>query len=228
MQLFYLKNINSDFLEGSEYNHCTNALRNKKGDVIYLTDGEGNLYNAKIFDIYDQKVYLKQMKKIKSYKYPKSTSVAVAPPKNINRVEWMVEKLTEIGIEKIYFIKSSNSIRKKINFERLEKKVISAMKQCNSLFKTKLKGFYSTNEFLKKYDFENKFLADINSKNLKFGKIREGNSVILIGPEGDFSKNEIMSFLDNQYKRISLGNMILRSETAAVVGGFLINNSIQK
>ena len=140
MQIFYLKNIKSDFLEGQEYNHCYNVLRKKVRDKIKLTDGKGNLYSAEIQEIKNRKIHLNKLKIIKSIKKNKNSFVAVAPPKSFNRVEWMVEKLTEIGISKIFLIETSNSERNKIRIERLEKKIISAMKQCNSLFKTEMEG----------------------------------------------------------------------------------------
>ena len=144
MQLFYLENIKSDYLEGSEYNHCCNVLRKNQGDKISVTDGNGNLYSTEIEKIKNKKVYLHNWVKTISKKKQNNTCVAVAPPKSYNRLEWMVEKLTEIGISKIIFIITSNSERKKIRKERLEKKMISAMKQCNSLYKTKIDDRWCT------------------------------------------------------------------------------------
>ena len=223
MQIFYLKNIKSDFLEGQEYNHCYNVLRKKVRDKIKLTDGKGNLYSAEIKEIKNRKIHLNKLKILKSIKKNKSTFVAVAPPKSFNRVEWMVEKLTEIGICKIFFIETSNSERNKIRIGRLEKKIISAMKQCNSLFKTEIEGIIKIKEFVKKYKFKNKYVADIKTKsNLVESKINE-NSVMLIGPEGDLTNEELLMLKKEGYNSITLGKMILRTETAAVVGGFLMN-----
>ena len=222
MQIFYLKNIKSDFLEGQEYNHCYNVLRKKVRDKIKLTDGKGNLYSAEIKEIKNRKIHLNKLKILKSIKKNKNTFVAVAPPKSFNRVEWMVEKLTEIGICKIFFIETSNSERNKIRIERLEK-IISAMKQCNSLFKTEIEGIIKIKEFVKKYKFKNKYVADIKSKSdLVVNKINE-NSVMLIGPEGDLTNEELLMLKKEGYNSITLGKMILRTETAAVVGGFLMN-----
>ena len=224
MQIFYLKNIKSDFLDGQEYNHCRNVLRKKVGDKIKLTDGKGNLYSAKIKEIKNRKISLNKIKIIKSIKKNQNVFVAVAPPKSFNRVEWMVEKLTEIGVRKIIFIQTSNSERNKIRMERLENKIISAMKQCNSLFKTEIEGIIKIKDFVKKYKFENKYVADINSRSEFFEKKINENSVILIGPEGDLTNGELSMLKNEGYQGITLGNMILRTETAAVVGGFLISN----
>jgi 16S rRNA (uracil1498-N3)-methyltransferase len=136
----------------------------------------------------------------------------------------MVEKLTEIGISKIIFIITSNSERKKIKNDRLEKKIISAMKQCNSLFKTEIDKIYNLNLFLKKFKFKNKFVADIEPSSLKIEGKNKGDSIIMIGPEGDFTSAEKSLLFEEGYQKISLGSMILRTETAAVVGGFLLKN----
>ena len=210
-------------MEGQEYNHCYNVLRKKVRDKIKLTDGKGNLYSAEIKEIKNRKIHLNKLKILKSIKKNKNTFVAVAPPKSFNRVEWMVEKLTEIGICKIFFIETSNSERNKIRIERLEKKIISAMKQCNSLFKTEIEGIIKIKEFVKKYKFKNKYVADIKSKSdLVVNKINE-KSVMLIGPEGDLTNEELLMLKKEGYNSITLGKMILRTETAAVVGGFLMN-----
>ena len=225
MQLFYLENIESDYLEGSEYNHCCNVMRKNQGDKIFVTDGNGNLYSAEIKKIKNKKVYLHNWEKTISKKLPDHTCVAVAPPKSYNRLEWMVEKLTEVGVSKIIFIKTSNSERKKIRNGRLEKKIISAMKQCNSLFKTELDEIYNLDLFLKKFKFKNKFIADIETSTYKIEDKKKGDSIIMIGPEGDFTSSEKLLLFQEGYKKISLGNMILRTETAAVVGGFLLKNN---
>ena len=181
------------------------------------------MYSAEIKEIKNRKIHLNKLKILKSIKKNKNTFVAVAPPKSFNRVEWMVEKLTEIGICKIFFIETSNSERNKIRIERLEKKIISAMKQCNSLFKTEIEGIIKIKEFVKKYKFKNKYVADIKSKSdLVVNKINE-NSVMLIGPEGDLTNEELLMLKKEGYNSITLGKMILRTETAAVVGGFLMN-----
>ena len=224
MQLFYLENIKTDYLEGSEYNHCCNVLRKSRGDKILITDGSGNLYSTEIKKIKNKKVYLHNWGKRISKKKPNHTCVAVAPPKSYNRLEWMVEKLTEIGISKIIFIITSNSERKKIKNDRLEKKIISAMKQCNSLFKTKIDKIYNLNLFLKKFKFKNKFVADIETSSLNIEGKNKGDSIIMIGPEGDFTSAEKSLLFEEGYQKISLGSMILRTETAAVVGGFLLKN----
>lgn len=223
MQLFYTSNPNATILEADEFFHCTKVLRNREKDIIYLTDGKGNLYESEILKIKKNQCDIRSIKKIKTLKKNKKNHVVISVIKSQNRLEWMVEKLTEIGIDEITFISTKHSERSNINYKRIDKKIISALKQCKSLFKPKINKLISVNDFLK-YDFEtsNKYIADLSSKiEMKKNK-NHIDSLIIIGPEGDFSKEEIENFKKKGYQKISLGNQVLRSETAAIVGGYLL------
>ncbi|MBV20363.1 MAG: 16S rRNA (uracil(1498)-N(3))-methyltransferase [Cytophagia bacterium] len=223
MQLFYTSNPNATILEADEFFHCTKVLRNREKDIIYLTDGKGNLYESEILKIKKNQCDIRSIKKIKTLKKNKKNHVVISVIKSQNRLEWMVEKLTEIGIDEITFISTKHSERSNINYKRIDKKIISALKQCKSLFKPKINKLISVNDFLK-YDFEtsNKYIADLSSKiEMKKNK-NHINSLIVIGPEGDFSKEELEDFKKRGYQKISLGNQVLRSETAAIVGGYLL------
>ncbi len=223
MQLFYTSNPNATILEADEFFHCTKVLRNREKDIIYLTDGKGNLYESEILKIKKNQCDIRSIKKIKTLKKNKKNHVVISVIKSQNRLEWMVEKLTEIGIDEITFISTKHSEKSNINYKRIDKKIISALKQCKSLFKPKINKLISVNDFLK-YDFEtsNKYIADLSSKiEMKKNK-NHINSLIIIGPEGDFSKEEIENFKKKGYQKISLGNQVLRSETAAIVGGYLL------
>ena len=225
MQLFYTSNPNSNYLDKEEFYHCIKVLRNKKNKKINLTDGEGNLYESKILNISKQKCEIELPKKIKSEKQKIISHIVIAPTKSFSRIEWAVEKLTEIGINKISFIYTNNSERRELKVERLQKKSISAMKQSKSLFKPVIENIISLNNLLEKYEkYENKFVADIKSKKT-LNKIKtEGNSIFLIGPEGDFTTEEIKKISINGFSKITLGNKILRTETAAIMAGYLIKN----
>ncbi len=223
MQLFYTSNPNATILEADESFHCTKVLRNREKDIIYLTDGKGNLYESEILKIKKNQCDIRSIKKIKTLKKNKKNHVVISVIKSQNRLEWMVEKLTEIGIDEITFISTKHSERSNINYKRIDKKIISALKQCKSLFKPKINKLISVNDFLK-YDFEtsNKYIADLSSKiEMKKNK-NHINSLIVIGPEGDFSKEELEDFKKKGFQKISLGNQVLRSETAAIVGGYLL------
>ena len=225
MQLFYTSNPNSNYLDKEEFYHCIKVLRNKKNKKINLTDGKGNLYESKILNISKQKCEIELPKKIKSEKQKIISHIVIAPTKSFSRIEWAVEKLTEIGINKISFIYTNNSERRELKVERLQKKSISAMKQSKSVFKPVIENIISLNNLLEKYEkYENKFVADIKSKKT-LNKIKtEGNSIFLIGPEGDFTTEEMKKISINGFSKITLGNKILRTETAAIMAGYLIKN----
>ena len=225
MQLFYTSNPNSNYLDKEEFYHCIKVLRNKKNKKINLTDGKGNLYESKILNISKQKCEIELPKKIKSEKQKIISHIVIAPTKSFSRIGWAVEKLTEIGINKISFIYTNNSERRELKVERLQKKSISAMKQSKSVFKPVIENIISLNNLLEKYEkYENKFVADIKSKK-PLNKIKtEGNSIFLIGPEGDFTTEEMKKISINGFSKITLGNKILRTETAAIMAGYLIKN----
>ena len=132
-------------------------------------------------------------------------------------MEWMVEKLTEIGVSEISFIYSKNSERKNIKIKRLEKKAISAMKQSNSAFKPIINDIISFSDFIKKkLDYEGKFITQIKSKKLlKNSLIKIKKSILIIGPEGDFDEIKIAKSMN--FNLVSLGTNVLRTETAAIV-----------
>ena len=225
MQLFYTSNPNSNYLDKEEFYHCIKVLRNKKNKKINLTDGKGNLYESKILNISKQKCEIELPKKIKSEKQKIISHIVIAPTKSYNRIEWAVEKLTEIGINKISFICTNNSERRELKVERLQKKSISAMKQSKSVFKPVIENIISLNNLLEKYEkYENKFVADIKSKKTLNKITTEGNSIFLIGPEGDFTTEEMKKISINGFTKITLGNKVLRTETAAIMAGYLIKN----
>ena len=223
MQLFYTPNPKSDILDGDEFYHCIKSLRKKEGDVIYTTDGKGNLFKTKIEKIEKSLSYLEKKEKIKSISQKKTNHISICLIKSQSRIDWMVEKLTEIGINEISFITSKNCERKKLNYDRLNKKIISAAKQCNSLFLPKVNEIISLDQFLDKTkNNDNKFFADLESKNKLKTYGDNLNSLLIIGPEGDFTKEEKEKIKGFEFRSITLGNQILRSETAAVVGGYLL------
>ena len=219
MQLFYLSKINSCYLSGDEFIHCIRVLRKKIDDIINITDGKGSIFSAKITEIEKNKCSLNIISKIKEIKKKNNIHIVVAPTKSFNRMEWMVEKLTEIGVSEISFIYSKNSERKNIKLKRLEKKAISAMKQSNSTFKPIINDIVSFNNFIKKkLDYKEKFIAQVKGKKqLKKSLNKIKNSILIIGPEGDFDDNEIKIAKSMNFNLVSLGSNVLRTETAAIV-----------
>ena len=135
----------------------------------------------------------------------------------------MTEKLSDIGLSIISFIYTDNSERRKIKIERIERKAISAMKQSKSLFKPKIEEIMSLDSFLKKEILiEYKYFADIQS-NIKITSSKNKDSIIIVGPEGDFRTDEKIKIKERGFKGVSLGNQIFRTETAAILSAFKLS-----
>jgi len=223
MHIFYTPFIQSDelVLSEEESKHCVRVLRLKEQDTVYLIDGVGGFYIARIIDA--------NAKRCKVFVYQKYTeygkrnyriTIAIAPTKNIERFEWFLEKATEIGIDRIIPIVCHQSERKIIKPERLNKIIIEAIKQSKQAYLPVLEEICSFNSLIMTSFSGKKLIAyctDEHRQNL-INAIKPGeDSLIFIGPEGDFSQDEIKAAFDNGYHGISLGNNRLRTETAGIV-----------
>lgn len=221
MHLFYEPNIKKNFcLSKEESKHCTNVLRHKKGDTIHISDGNGTLYTAEIIE--PKKICKVIILKEKYFHKKNHLHIAIAPTKNISRIEWFLEKSIEIGIEKITPLFCEKSERKNLNYNRLNKIIISASKQSLKMHIPKINTLTSFRDFLDKNKNSNKYIAHCNKefKSTPFikEKFKESSCILLIGPEGDFSRNEIKRALENGVKSVNLGNNRLRTETAGIYG----------
>jgi len=224
MQLFYIQNPESEIiLSAEESKHATKVLRKKEGDILNFTDGKGGFYKAKITVADTRKCRLEIIsseQKEKQHNY--HLHIAIAPTKNMDRFEWFLEKATEIGITEITPIICDHSERKIINLDRFEKKIQSAMKQSLKSYLPKLNKATTFKNFLvlQENNTQQKLIAhceETSKKTLKSVLKKRGDTTILIGPEGDFSSDEIKKSLRIGFAPISLGNSRLRTETAAVV-----------
>lgn len=219
--------------------HALRVLRLKSGDEIFLMDGVGNFYRAEVtlsatkHCMYEIKEVLPQEKT-----WRKNIHIAVAPTKMIDRMEWFCEKATEVGLDEISFLNSKFSERKVLRNVRLEKIVVSAVKQSRKPWKPELNPIISFDEFVKQPREGRKFIAhcheEIERKDL-FTEIyapsgtKTGEDItILIGPEGDFSVDEVRKAMEQGYESISLGNSRLRTETAALSAVFMANLALRK
>lgn len=229
MQIFYAPNIDGSIytLNEEESKHCIRVLRLTKGDSITLVDGNGNLFET-IIENPDVKKC--QVKVIETYSEFEKRSfylhIAIAPTKNIERFEWFLEKATEIGIDEITPILCEHSERKVINPERLEKIIISAMKQSIKAYLPKLNPLTTLSDFIASTGQNQTFIAHCQTKNLPHLKnMISGSSsyTVLIGPEGDFSPNEITQSTTKGIKEVSLGSSRLRTETAGIVACNVVN-----
>lgn len=223
MHLFYLAPTDSEdtFLNEEESYHCIKVLRCKENEIIHLIDGEGGIYDAIITNPNAKKCTI-QINKKNQQAPPKPTiHIAICPPKASDRLEFFVEKATEMGVDKISFIVSQRSERNKINKERLEKIVCSAAKQSMRAFFPILYENISFKKFIIQTINAQKYIAHCNPEipNTFLGKCisTSQDTVILIGPEGDFILEEINQAIALNYQSISLGNHRLRTETAGLV-----------
>ena len=227
MQFFYSQNIDNDFiiLEGQEMIHCIKVLRHKINDLIYIVDGKGSLFYAEIIDIHKDycELSIKTKKTIKR-KFP--VHLLISPTKNHKRIEWMIEKVVEIGIQRVSFLRCKNSIRTKVNLERLNKIALSAMKQTQNTF---LPIIDQCIPFFDAFDLissDQKYIAHLNKNdNLLLSKVlkSEGSRCIFVGPEGDFDENEIEYSLSKNFIEVSLGASRLRTETSGIVSTTILN-----
>ncbi|KJF43826.1 16S rRNA (uracil(1498)-N(3))-methyltransferase [Draconibacterium sediminis] len=229
MQLFYVPTISGAevILDETESKHAVRVLRLKEGDEIELVDGKGGFYKARIQNANPKKCQLSIIESQTEFgKKDFHLHIAIAPTKNIDRTEWFLEKCTEIGIDEVTPLLSEHSERKVIKPERLEKILVSAMKQSVKAYLPKLNELTKLSDLLTQATETKKFIAHCNEGEKPHLKnvVKPGEEVlILIGPEGDFSPEEVELALENGFEAISLGNARLRTETAGVVACHIVN-----
>ena len=223
MNIFYTPDIsgNTYTLEESESKHCVRVLRHGVGDKLVLVDGKGGWYEAIITDANPKRCAVEVSNEIQNFeKRDYYVHLAVAPTKNIDRFEWFVEKATEIGIDEITPLLCEHSERKQINVDRIEKVAVAAMKQSLKAFLPRLNNLTNFETFCKNEREGLRFIAhcEEEQKSHLFSQLKPKEKVvILIGPEGDFSREEIELAKKTGFGEVSLGNSRLRTETAAVV-----------
>jgi 16S rRNA (uracil1498-N3)-methyltransferase len=221
MNLYFgkLSDENKIILDNDESIHLISVHRAKIGETIQVTDGEGNLFIATVERIDKKNCSLLIQEKIISERKPYRLHIALAPTKNIDRMEWFLEKATETGIDEISFLICRHSERREIKTDRLNRILISALKQSQKSFLPQLNPVEDFKTFITKTRNEIKLICTMNaekSNSLKT-KYKPGQSLLaLIGPEGDFNPEELDLALKNNYQLISLGNSRLRTETAAL------------
>ena len=227
MIIFYSLNISNQQakLTEDEAIHCSKVLRKKVEDEVYVTDGFGKLYKGVITQISKKEVLVELTEELESQPKPHIRSVAIAPTKNIDRFEWFLEKSTEIGITNIFPFLSSRSERKIIKPQRLEKILVSAMKQSKNLNKPTLHPLIPLSQLLKTDYKQSKYIAHCMEPEFALQKLykRNTDAIVLIGPEGDFTSEEVDLASVNHWTEVSLGNSRLRTETAGIVACHLLN-----
>ncbi len=229
MHVFYTPDINANTytLNEEESRHCSKVMRLGVGDIVHLIDGRGGLYKAQISEANKKHVQLFVIEHEQEYgKRNHHLHIAIAPTKNIDRLEWFLEKATEIGIDEITPIICDRSERKIIKEERLDKVITSAVKQSITAYHPILNKATSFVDFIKLNKETEKFIAHCMDGQKPF--INElinahQSNLILIGPEGDFTPAELNIALQNGFKAVTLGNTRLRTETAALAACFEVN-----
>jgi 16S rRNA (uracil1498-N3)-methyltransferase len=230
MHLFYTPNISADryTLNEEESKHCIRVLRLTMGDRIILIDGKGGLYDAEITLDHPKRCEVKIITNKKEVgKRPYQLHIAIAPTKNMDRLEWFAEKATEIGIDELSLLNCQHSERGVVKTERLEKVLVSAMKQSVKAYLPQLNEIIDFKKFIAgTADFKGqKFIAHcyspMSNKEIEKPLLKElyklkQDVLILIGPEGDFSVEEVQLALGKDFQEISLGPSRLRTETAAL------------
>ncbi len=233
MHLFYAPDIAHDpELPAEEAAHCLRVLRLSVGDEVMLADGKGCFYKA-VIDATDGKHC--RVKLTETLPQEKGWSgrmhIAVAPTKQMERMEWFAEKATEIGIDELTFLDCRYSERKILKTERIGKILVSAMKQSLKATLPVLNGMVPFMRFITRDFGGQKFIAHCypGEKPLLKDVLRAGeDALVLIGPEGDFSREEVDAATAAGFRAVSLGRSRLRTETAALVAAHLLNLSNQK
>ncbi|MET3536111.1 RsmE family RNA methyltransferase [Chryseobacterium limigenitum] len=220
MKLFFGEiNNGKAIINDEEQQHIVKVLRMRDGEEIHLTDGKGNVASGKLI-IEGKKANIEVAEiKTNTPDFTPKLHIAIAPTKNIDRIEFFVEKAVEMGISEITILQTEKTERKNINIDKLRKQAIAASKQSLRFHFPVINDLIKLPDFLKNSNPETTFVAHCN-ENLERIGLKEiphlENITFLIGPEGDFSDREISYLSHSKIKAVSLGNQRLRTETAGI------------
>ena len=220
MKLFFGEIFPTVQINEEEQQHIVKVLRMRDGEEIYVTDGKGNLANGTL--VFEGKKVSLNIDEIKENlpDFSPKLHIAIAPTKNIDRIEFFLEKATEMGISEVTLIITEKTERKILNIEKLRKQSVAASKQSLRFHFPVIHDLTKFSDFIKNLDPETTFVAHCN-ENLERIDVKEitpqEKITFLIGPEGDFSDREIQVLAEKGIKAVSLGNQRLRTETAGVI-----------
>lgn len=229
MNLFYQPGIPDGvlYLNGDESKHCIKVLRKKTGAIIHITDGKGFFYDAVITKADPAQCFFDIRSKTPAPEKDYYIHIAISPTKNADRIEWFVEKATEFGVDKISLIDCKKTERSFIKTDRLNKVAISAMKQSvRAVLPVIDDHVFQFTEVVEDCQEKAKCIAYVDATNPVHLKdaVRPGTSYcVLIGPEGDFSDEELKTALEHNFTKVSLGPSRLRTETAGVAACHILN-----
>ena len=214
-------------MDGEEFNHISRSLRLGVGDIIYVTNGKGLKVKCSIEKLERNSLVIKTIDYSQEEMPDKYLDFYISPVKNRNRLEFMVEKLAELGVSRLVLSFTENSERHKVNLERLNLIAISAMKQSLRLFKMKIESLSDINQFSPE-NYDSVGLAHCyDQEKFTLNDLRANKLAVLIGPEGDFSEDEVNRLIQKKCMPISLGNTRLRTETAALYSAAVLKNNLE-
>lgn len=225
-RFFYVPNaLVGKELPEEEATHAVRVLRLSEGDSIWLMDGVGNFYRADVGIVTKKRCLYNIVETLPQHKtWSGNIHLAIAPTKMMERIEWMAEKATEIGFDELTFLDCKFSERHVIRIDRIEKIVVSAMKQSRKAFMPVVNELTAFKEFVTSCDADYKFIAHCYNDRERidlFDKLEvlpaDACVCVLVGPEGDFSSDEVDLALANGFEPITLGNSRLRTETAGLM-----------
>ena len=237
MHVFYTPDIQkSNELPEEEAQHCTRVLRLGIGDEITLTDGKGNFYKAEITVATNKRCFVTIKETIfQEPLWPCHLHIAMAPTKMMDRVEWLVEKATEIGFDEMSFLNCKFSERKSMRTVRLDKIAVAAVKQSRKPWKPQLNSFINFKEFVSQPREGRKYIAHCYEEIERIDLFSDLHNMpkdekvtILVGPEGDFSFDEVQLAISKGYQSITLGNSRLRTETAGLLAVTMAQLALRK
>ncbi len=223
MPVFFCENFEEGFLPESEAVHAQ-AFRLSQGDIVTLADGLGNFAQVVLGRKEKNKQFFDIQTLSRDIPRPYRIHLLVAPPKNPDRIEWMCEKLVEVGIDSISFVFSRYSERKKVDLQRLRRICIAAMKQSRRAWLPRLGQFELTETFLTTIEEQRRFVLDRMGVAVSEQMCNSGDGFcVLVGPEGGWTQEELELFDSCRFEKVSLSSHILRTETAALAGCLAIH-----
>ncbi|AYA36255.1 16S rRNA (uracil(1498)-N(3))-methyltransferase [Hymenobacter oligotrophus] len=210
---------NTYTLPEDESKHAVRVLRLREGDAVELIDGAGSIYQAEVAEAEAKRCQLRIVQQQQVPRRAYQVHVAVAPTKNLDRMEWLVEKATEVGIDRLSFMRCARSERRELKLERLERIAVSALKQSGQAWLPQLDELTDFATFVHSLDPATTFIAHLaEGERISLAQVAAAGNrcCILIGPEGDFTPEEIELALGRGIRPVTLGHTRLRTETAAL------------
>ncbi|MBK8621828.1 MAG: 16S rRNA (uracil(1498)-N(3))-methyltransferase [Saprospiraceae bacterium] len=223
MQYYFSQEIKGDktiLLSGEEHQHCSKVMRHKRGDTLYVLDGKGHIFETVIGEINRNDTHLIIQKKIEKPEAGPQRYIAISPTKNPSRLEWFIEKATELGITGFIIIFCHRTDKKPVKTERLQKIIVSALKQSGRTVLPTLRVLdkFENMAEIPGFMLYKKFIAhcEKNEEHLLSKTDKKEDQLVCIGPEGDFTPSEIDWSIERGFIPVSLGSTRLRTETAGL------------